>query len=550
MVAVTGSTIVRGRLATPVALLVSAFLLTGCPMQDQHSAASMQLRFTKLDAFDPHRQSFECKHEADANPSITAGADMLFQQGMAATSFDLWPDDRDYKKAAQLWAQAAGQKHWKAQLNLAGLYLQGLGVPQDADKALELTEDLMRKGVPAAWDNMGAYYMGGIGPLKQDATVAYAFGQKAADMGSMTAQAYLGEKLDAGYDDPPSFWGNRPIGRQMLECAFSQGSAKAAHELGLSLDVVDKNYPLALIVLHEGVKLGSEKAANSLSVAFDAGRALVDHRIDVARAERYSILGDALWRNPDLRFPNLDKVLPPPPADLPKWDGNKQTLIDAAKALVVQPAVRPTPGSQRTGRAHIPQGHGLQAQSRGVIVEANTPVPRSGYWQPRLYALHREHERVWERAQLPQHYGKGETFETVDRSSMGPYANVAPRTVWHYMGEAVSMTVAPHPLVAQGIARSICAPEPRVHCRGSEPCPCTGVWFASIPKDHLFAARHNRWDRQTYIEQGHPFPVPTTLHEAGGITVAARDIRWHWIGDANRADTSGHVHVTLTTIDS
>lgn len=57
------------------------------------------------------------------------------------------------------------------------------------------------------------------------------------------------------------------------------------------------------------------------------------------------MLANALGRNPDLRFPNLDKVLPLLPVDLPKWDENKQTLSDAAKALVVQPAVLPTPAS-------------------------------------------------------------------------------------------------------------------------------------------------------------------------------------------------------------
>jgi TPR repeat protein len=218
--------------------------------------------------------------------------------------------------------------HWKAQFNLAGLYLRGQGVDQDVDKALALTEDLMSKGVPAAWDNMGAYYMGGVGPLKQDATVAYAFWQRAADMGSMAAQAYLGEKLLGTYDDPPSFWGNRDIGLKMLECAYAQGSAKGAFELGLTLDNSNKEYSRAIQVLHDGVKFGSKDAAGYLFGAFDDGDALVGERKDRARAERYKVLADALWRNPALRFPNLDKVLPLPPAQLPKWDGNKQTLID------------------------------------------------------------------------------------------------------------------------------------------------------------------------------------------------------------------------------
>ncbi|WP_219553143.1 DUF6396 domain-containing protein [Klebsiella pneumoniae] len=29
-----------------------------------------------------------------------------------------------------------------------------------------------------------------------------------------------------------------------------------------------------------------------------------------------------------LKLPNLDKILPLPPAPLPKWDGNAKTLID------------------------------------------------------------------------------------------------------------------------------------------------------------------------------------------------------------------------------
>jgi hypothetical protein len=60
---------------------------------------------------------------------------------------------------------------------------------------------------------------------------------------------------------------------------------------------------------------------------------------------------------------------------------------------------------------------------------------------------------------------------------------------------------------------------------------------------------HEQW-QQTYIAQVQPFPVPTSLHEAGGITVAARDIRRRWAADANRTDTSGHVHVMLAPINS
>jgi hypothetical protein len=57
---------------------------------------------------------------------------------------------------------------------------------------------------------------------------------------------------------------------------------------------------------------------------------LVDHRVDKARAQRYNALSDALLRNPDLRFPNLDRILPLPPAELPRWDGDTTSLVQAA----------------------------------------------------------------------------------------------------------------------------------------------------------------------------------------------------------------------------
>ena len=165
-----------------------------------HSQDEALPRFTKLEAFNPHRPDFICKHEAEVNPPISAEAEALFQQALALDNHDLWPAQRNYPKIATLYEQAMKLGHWKAQFNLAGLYLRGIGVPQNIEEAIALTEDLMRKNVPAAWDNMGAYYMGGVGPLEQDATVAYAFWQKAADMGSMAAQTYIGAKLLAASD--------------------------------------------------------------------------------------------------------------------------------------------------------------------------------------------------------------------------------------------------------------------------------------------------------------------------------------------------------------
>ncbi|MEF9441035.1 DUF6396 domain-containing protein [Burkholderia sp. 1B3(2022)] len=98
----------------------------------------------------------------------------------------------------------------------------------------------------------------------------------------------------------------------------------------------------ALEVLHEGVRLGSSKCASNIFTEFDGfdltdGSNLVGY-IDQARAQRYSKIARVLehYRG-RLKLPNLDKVLPLPPAPLPKWDGDVKTLIDAAKAVTPPP---------------------------------------------------------------------------------------------------------------------------------------------------------------------------------------------------------------------
>lgn len=330
------------------------FILSVCATQDQPRDMTLP-RFTKLEPFNPHRANFVCKHEADVTPPISAEAEALFQRALALDDHDLWPAQRDYVGMASLYEQAMKLGHWKAQFNLAAAYLQGIGVQQDIDKALALTEDLMRKGVPAAWDNMGAYYMGGVGSLEQDATVAYAFWQRAADMGSMAAQTYIGAKLLGATDQAPDWWANKKVGMQMLGCAYAQGYGRAAYELGMeyaTLGQADITAKLpAIKSFQQAVMWGSREAAGSLVSDFDQGpsdTSSVAKEVDKPRSQRYLVFASALRRNPDLRFPNLGQVLPLPPAELPPWDGNKETLINAARGIVPKSPSTPPSASPPT----------------------------------------------------------------------------------------------------------------------------------------------------------------------------------------------------------
>lgn len=508
-----------------------------------HSHDAELPRFTKLETFNPHRRDFVCKHEADANPPISAEAEALFQQALMLDNHDLWPQQRDYPKVAALYEQAMKLGHWKAQFNLAGLYLQGIGVPQDTEKAITLTEDLMQKGVPAAWDNMGAYYMGGIGPLEQDATVAYAFWQKAADMGSMAAQTYIGAKLLAASDQPPEAWANRNVGMQMLECAYAQGDGRAGYELGLeyaTLGQRDKTKKApALQYFQQAVKWGSAKAAIALFSDFDLGpsdkTSSVAPEVDKPRAERYGVLADALERNPDLRFPNLDKILPLPPAKLPMWNGDKETLVNAAKVVVPKPVTPPKPvplsAGPRTGKAYIPEGWTLpsEPQTRVAAQYESTAASLDGYWIARLMHPVTDRHLAWNAAQVPLHYNKGELF---DRSRPG-LLDEDGRIQFHYLGrtveQTVSIAVTEHPFVVRGIGRYGDIPTLSRQCKGHFSCPLTGIWRAEVPQSHPSSSVFNQWYRQAYVTQGRHFLDPKEQH----LDIGAHEVIWHWLGNAN-----------------
>jgi len=288
--------------------------------------------------FHPHRTEFTCKHESTVAPPLNSQAEIWYQEAVALDTPDLWKDDRNWPRIIELYTKASERKHWKAMNNLATLYQTGVWGLKDSRKvlvarnskaAMALTEEAMRMGVPLAYAVMGNYYADGF-VVKRDATAAWAFWQQAADMGSSYAQFTVGRSLNAAFDDPNhTFWGNSVIGIKMLECSFAQGNGDAALELGVTLRKKDK--PRALHYLHEGVKFGNAGAASYLRGEFQEIGGLAPNGIDNARADRYEVFGDALQHNPDLRFPNLDKVLPLPPAKLPHWNGNKIDLLNAAK---------------------------------------------------------------------------------------------------------------------------------------------------------------------------------------------------------------------------
>ncbi|WP_074773053.1 SEL1-like repeat protein [Paraburkholderia fungorum] len=494
-------------------------------------------RYEKLPLFDPHRKDFNCVYEAQQVPPLDPQAEMWFQQALALDDPSVPIDRIDYAKMYQLYLQAAERNHWKAMLNLASLILSKRpGVPeQDPEAAIQWVEKAMKLNIPDAYDRMGVYHLNRM-VKGGDATSAYAFFQRAADMGSPAAMTFLGYKLAATYDNPSEgFWGNLPVGTKMLECAFAQGYGDAAEKLGLIYARANTGEAKlrALNILHEGVKLGSAQCASSLVPEFngmdlDNGTNLVGH-IDKARAQRYRKIADVLkLYDGRLKLPNLDKVLPLPPAPLPKWDGNTQTLINAAKA------VTPTPKAQQSaalqGREFVSHGYAVPPLEQSTMaIMGNQIVPRDGYWLALYGPLSADKTQLTPaRRNTPERYQAGERFEAPSFEWL-----TADHVQWHYLGEAYALPPQRYDFLKQmidaGFLREVAQQTSPVRCNGQQRCPQTGIWEGRIADDHPMATLYNRWDRQAFVEKDHAFPQPT----AQFIDVAAHDLQWTYLGSPN-----------------
>ncbi|MGH8854795.1 MAG: tetratricopeptide repeat protein [Telluria sp.] len=491
-------------------------------------------RNEELPLFDPHRSDFTCEIEATKVPPIDAQADAWFREAQALDDPDMWEEDRDYKKIVQLTRQAAERRHWKAMLNLATLYLEKRDSPRGEMEALALVEQAMRLGVPAAYDRMGTYYMNSVG-VPGDATKAFAFWQKAAEMGNPHSMAYLGEKMAANWDSPhDGFWANIPVATKMLECALAQGYGPAAYTLAFLQSWPRKadgtfaesrtaaTRSNALRTLHEGVKHGCSKCARDLSVEFrkpdDLADMLVPH-LDKARSERYAVLNDALDSNPLLRFPNLDKLLPLPPAALPPWDGDKRTLIDAAKGVTPRPSEpKASTASLRQGRQHLDAAYDL-LPSDGETTEAEAPF--AGYWQATA-PDEPEQVQAWLAGIPPGLYRPGEAFD-LPRYPQELDSRVIQGLVWQHFLTIRHNHGAVEPLAAAGMAREVVPVEAHRACDARTPCPATGTWQPWLPLEHPLRHAINQPWRQAWVTAGEAFP---DLHNDDHLQIDPDVLKW------------------------
>ncbi|EKT59661.1 DUF6396 domain-containing protein, partial [Providencia burhodogranariea] len=116
------------------------------------------------------------------------------------------------------------------------------------------------------------------------------------------------------------------LGRQMLDCAAQQGNTDAAYSLALNYEVRDKNYNQALKYYQLAIRYGNDRSAYQLAKSFNTSDPkneiyYLGQHVDPERVRRYKMVEQALKRNPRATFPDIDKIVPLPPTELPEWDG-------------------------------------------------------------------------------------------------------------------------------------------------------------------------------------------------------------------------------------
>lgn len=264
--------------------------------------------------------AFTCVHEDGHLPPLDPETDQLFQYGRWLQK-QVGP--KDFDDIARYYRIAAAHGHYKANNNLQQLVSTGLASSPDAPKeAVDLAIQLVKQGVPGGYYDIAHYLELGYG-LKQDSVNALRYFRKAADLGSPDAQYYIAEKLDP-IDAAPE------VALQMYRCAADQGHSKAATSLANDR-AVGKFYAEAVKAFQQGVMAGNSMAASFLEDGFKGPSP--DDRLDYLavpndpeRSRRYKLIGDFLDANEGLnpKVPDIDRIVPLPPAKLPEWDGTFQ----------------------------------------------------------------------------------------------------------------------------------------------------------------------------------------------------------------------------------
>ena len=167
-------------------------------------------------------------------------------------------------------------------------------------------------------------------------------------------------------------------------------------DLGVNLKN-NKQYQDAVEVFHLGVAAGDSTSAGFLRHGF-ASPEPTDKLFylalekDLERARRYEQIGDVLakysWAHPTV--PEINDIVPLPPAPLPEWDG-KLKWLEEWKANVPPPKPSAALIAELAGKKQLNPATGRllpespdfeKGNVAQLLCRSGMPCPKSGYWQP------------------------------------------------------------------------------------------------------------------------------------------------------------------------
>ncbi|WPP01096.1 DUF6396 domain-containing protein [Pseudomonas sp. HR96] len=357
--------------------------------------------------------AFVCVQEALPIPSVES--DRLFKYARwLQKNNQLAQDKLVDQEIERLYRIAAEHNHAKANINLQNGTRRGL-FHLGGYEHLRLSQNLIDAGVATGYYLIGIFLQRGSAGLKEDPEMALRYIRMAADKGSAAAQDYVGKELAA----TPQGW---EIGWQMRRCAAEQGEGRAALAVATEYKANEK-YEEALKIFQLGVTAGNETSAAYLQEAFNGQPSssifYLGKEKDSERAERYMKIWDILagysYANP--KVPEINEIVPFPPAPLPEWDGKLQWLEERLanippekpteeliKRLADEKKLEPATGKPMPGAAGFDQSRfPVKSCFSGQV------CPQTGYWK----AMWLPHEvRGMLHSEVIRHVKEGEIMPT------------------------------------------------------------------------------------------------------------------------------------------
>ena len=270
---------------------------------------------------------FVCKHEE--KPELSQETQQLYNYALYHDLHNMWTGkkgDAVWNGLARYYRIAAMNGDYKANIRLQYLLKSGrISSDMPQTEVHNLNEELAKQLPATAYYNLYGYLDVGYG-VRTEKDGKYAYLRKAADLRSREAQYVVSEML-GDINDEETLQMRLNIIKQLRSCASEQGLGIASNFLGIHLQS-DKDYKDAVKAFYQGIKNGNAASARYLSSGFGGSQKeddmyFLNLQEDLERSKRYKAiaryLSDKDYLQP--KVPDLDDIVPLPPAPLPEWDG-------------------------------------------------------------------------------------------------------------------------------------------------------------------------------------------------------------------------------------